>query len=74
MGSGERGKVALACGWEKNMASTTRKLSPLALSVGIFFRGVAMAFAILHNVLIGLFCVGIVAYKRGGTVLYGNIT
>ena len=24
-----------------------------------------MALAILHNVIIGLFCVGIVAYKRG---------
>lgn len=36
---------------EKKTASDTRKISALALSVGIFFRVAAMALAILHNVI-----------------------
>ena len=39
------------------------------LNVGIFFGVKTMALAILHNVIIGHFCVGIVAYKRGENVL-----
>lgn len=53
----------------KNTASDTRKILASGLCVGIFFRVTAMALAILHNVIIGLFCFGIVAYKRGGKVL-----
>ncbi|ADY52431.1 hypothetical protein Pedsa_1877 [Pseudopedobacter saltans DSM 12145] len=53
----------------KNTASTPRKIAPLAYCIGLFFRGVAMALAILHNVIIGYYSAGIVAYKHGGNRL-----
>ena len=70
MGGGERGKEARAVRWEEKIRLLNPEKYQLGiLSVGIFFGVKTMALAILHNVIIGHFCVGIVAYKRGENVL-----
>jgi len=66
MGGGERGKEALASALAKKIRlPIPEKYQRGIVWVEIFFRVAAMALAILHNVIIGHFCVGIVAYERG---------
>lgn len=73
MGGGERGKEALASALaKKKRLPIPEKYQRGIVWVGIFFRVAAMALAILHNVIIGHFCVGIVAYERGE--MYYNAT
>jgi hypothetical protein len=73
MGGGERGKEALASALAKKIRLPIPEKYQRGIGwVGIFFRVAAMALAILHNVIIGHLCVGIVAYERGE--MYYNAT
>ena len=46
-----------------------QKIFALGFALGNIFLVASMVLAILHNVIIGHFCVGVVAYKRGENVL-----
>jgi hypothetical protein len=73
MGGGERGKEAWARrGKKKRRLPKHEKYQHWVCALGYFFGERTMALAILHNVIIGHFCVGIVAYKRGE--MYYNAT
>ncbi len=70
MGGGERGKEAWARRWQEKIRLPIPEKYPRGdCGLGYFFGYRTMALAILHNVIIGLFSVGIAAYKRGGKVL-----
>lgn len=77
MGGGERGTStssvqapAWARRWEEKIwLPIPEKYQHWNCEWGYFFGERTMALAILHNVIIGHFCIGIVVYKRGENVL-----